>query len=208
MHLHLAKRMATVLSAAVAVTFLAVGPAGATVGVTPSNPVPVSAGQATAPITVSWSGLPTSQASPFGRRVFITQCKKSPGDPTFNFTVDCSNLSEKTLNPEENPAGSGSTSYDAFHGLEPSGDESWGCYAPNETPPAGITAYTTCYIRVTQDAQSNLGDQQFTTLSFALTSAVTPEVGNAVLLPVSAAVAVGAGALVTVRRRRRVGLAA
>jgi len=202
MNLRSLKRSALVVSAAFATTLLAVGPAAATIGVTPSNPVPVSAGQTEVPITVSWSGLPTSPSLPFGRRVFVLQCKKAPSDPTFVYAADCSNLSEMTLNPEQNPAGSGSAPYTAFHGVEPSGDESWGCFAQGETPPAGITAYTTCYLRVTQDAQSNIADVQFTPLTFTVTSAVTPEVGTTVLLPVTAAVVVGGAALVAARRRR------
>jgi hypothetical protein len=207
MNMRMIKRMAALLPAVAATLMVAAGPVGATVDLTPASPVPVEAGATSVPLTVKWSGLPVGD--PNGRRIFITQCKKIPSDPTFVFAIDCSNISEVTLNPDQNVGGHGQTTeFSAFHGTEPTGDESWGCFAPGETPPAGITAITTCYVRVTQDSEQNTSDQQFTPLSFTIAPpAVTPEVSNAILLPVTAAVIIAGAGFGLSRRRRSVAAA-
>jgi hypothetical protein len=104
-------------------------------------------------------------ASSVGHRTFFLQCKKDPADPTFNYAIDCSNLSEITPNPLTDAFGT--TPFQVFRGLEPSGDESWGCYAPGDVAPAGVTKYTDCWIRFTQGTENNTTDQVGVKIHFA-----------------------------------------
>lgn len=186
------KRLIASVAAMMCATFFVAAAAGATVVI--PNPISVSAGQTSVTINV------TAASQPSNKPLLVTQCKKSSADPTFNFGIDCSNLSEIVYN-------SGTPQpleFIAFHGAEPSGDTDWGCFAPGETPPAGITAVTTCYIRVTNNAESNATDQEFTPMTFALTGNPTPEVPVAILLPVAAAAVIGAALFMQRRRTQTV----
>ncbi len=193
------KKTLACLMVSMVVTVLAVGPASAAVTITP-NPVPVTSTDTTKNVTVTYTGLTAPAA---GRRVFVLQCKKPTTDPTFQTGFDCANLSEITLNPED--FGKPIT-FPVFRGPSPDGDADWGCFAPGDPTPAGISAagkLTTCYLRVTADAESNNTDQQSTPFTFTSsgTPAPVPEANLAVLLPITALI-VGGGVLFLQRRRR------
>ena len=185
------KKILAVLAAATTLLVFTGGSAMAATTVSP-NPVPVSSGQLSVNVSVGWT-------QPANKRIFITQCYENSSSPTFDYNVSCSNDSELPINPAN--VTSGTTSFPLFRGQEPTGDIKWGCFAPGDTAPAGITKYTTCYIRVTNDTESNLTDQQFTSFTFSELGAPVPETRYAIALPIVAA-AVAAGALVLQRRRR------
>ena len=114
-------------------------------GILPGSPVSIVGNPGTKSVTAYWNGLGGSTGL-----VFLYQCKKSIADPTFNVAFDCSALSEKLSS-----GANGSKAFPVFRGLEPSGDETWGCYAAGDTVPAGITKNTTCYVRITSGVASN-----------------------------------------------------
>src|SRR6476469_2155192 len=89
---------------------LSVGmPAGAAGVITATpNPIPVSAAQTAANVTVNWSGMPALQP------VYVTQCFKSISDPTCDPFASCSNLSEIVINQSSNANGSGSLPSGAY----------------------------------------------------------------------------------------------
>lgn len=168
-------------------------PASAAVSVTP-NPISVSPGQADASVTINYSGLPAN------KRLFISQCRKPHSDPTFNFLDDCSNLSEVTINPVDNPTGNGSAEFTVFRGEEPSGDVTWGCYADSDTAASGFDKLTTCYLRITADTQSNNIDAQSAAFTFVEDDPVIPEAPLAIALPLLAAALLGGGIFINRRR--------
>jgi hypothetical protein len=123
-----------------------------TINVPSASPVAVSVSgnPGVANVTVNWSGQPANKL------IFVDLCVKSNADATFNAALDCAPLSE--LNINGTASGSGSTTFEVFRGVEPSGDLSWGCFAAGDTAPAGILKATTCYVRVTNTVLSNKND--------------------------------------------------
>jgi PKD repeat protein len=111
-----------------------------------SNPVVIPSNPGTANVKVWWNGQAPSTL------IFVNVCKKSVADPTFNVAVDCGFLQEVT--PNGTTSGSGVTDVEVFRGADP-GEEPWGIFAASDTAPAGVTKYTTGYIRVTNDVRSN-----------------------------------------------------
>jgi hypothetical protein len=192
------KRLAVV--GALAATFLMAVPALAAASTITPNPITIGSSDTTTNVAVNWTGLPAAT------RVFITECFKPTTDPTFDPFASCSNLSELTVNPSDN-AGSGTVQFPVFKGAEPTGDDSWGCFAIGETPPAGIQAFNTCYIRITDTAETNLTDQQSIPFTFDVSGGTVtpppsvPESSLPIALPLLGVAAAGA-TLVAMRRRR------
>jgi hypothetical protein len=108
--------------------------------------VSVGADQGSATIQVAWSG-----AVP-GQLVIISICKRSIGDAAFRASWDCSMIGRLDVNGTGD--GAGSSPLEVFRGQDPTG-ERWGCYAPDDTPPAGVEKHTTCFVRVTDTVVSN-----------------------------------------------------
>ena len=160
--------------------------------VTP-NPVPVSPGQTTVTVDVGWT-------QPANQRLYFYECFEDASSPTFNYVTSCSNDSELVVNPSA--ASSGTISFNLFRGQEPTGDILWGCFAPGDTVPAGITKHETCYVRVTNLQPSNTTDQQFQAFTFTPLGAPVPEVPYAVLLPIAALAVLGGGLLLQRRRHQ------
>ena len=169
-------------------------PAGAsTVTVTP-NPITVTPDQTTANVTASWTGLTANTL------VFLDICKKSITDPTFEASADCGAYSQ--LNPNGNASGANSTTLEVFRGQDPAG-ESWGCFAAGDTAPAGVTKYTTCYVRVTDNNMFNNDLDSETAFTFSVSSGDVPEAPLTILLPVVGTLA-ALGGFVLIRRRQTV----
>ncbi len=187
------KKYLVIVGALVSAFFMAAPALAATTVSIDQNPVPIPTSGTNTTVNVSWTGLPA------GTRVFITQCFKPVSDPTFDPFASCSNLSEVTVNPSDNP-GSGTTSFPVFYGPEPSGDDSWGCFGAGDTAPSGIAKNTTCYIRVTDNAETNLTDQQSVAFTFGPSTPV-PESHLPIALPL-VGVAVAGASLEVMRRRR------
>jgi hypothetical protein len=158
----------------------------------PENPIPVSSGQDTVTVSISYSVTA-------GHALFFDQCKKIATDPTFNFASDCSTLTQYQLNPADN-TGSGTLDFSVFRGDEPAGGP-WGCYAPGDTPKAGRTNFSTCYLRVTLDTPANNGQAQDVAFTFTTQGAPVPESPLTIALPFVAAAVIGAAYL---WRRRRI----
>ena len=172
--------------------------AGATVSI-PENPVPVSAGQTSLSVNVTYSGTPAS--SP----LFLNQCKKDPADPTFSFSFDCS--LGTNINPAANPTGSGSTTFPLFRGDEPSGDKTWGCYAAGDTPSPDYEVYDTCCIRIAPGEIANNSQAQAVAFTYVVQGAPIPEAPLVVLLPLVAGAVLGGAYLFSRRRSAHAGLA-
>ena len=170
-------------------------PAGAasTTNVTP-NPVTVTPDQTTANVTVNWTGLASKTL------VFVDVCKKSIADPTFDVSADCGAYSGIT--PNGNLSGSNSAVLEVFRGQDPAG-ESWGCFAAGDTAPAGVTKYTTCYVRVTDNVVSNNDSDSEQAFTFSVSSGAIPEAPLTILLPVVGTLA-ALGGIVLIRRRQTV----
>ena len=193
----LRKLMASVGATAAVLALSAIPASAAGTGTISPNPVAVTGGQTSATVTVNWSGLQNP-----GHTLFITQCKKIESDPTFDFAADCSNLSEVPVNASANPGGAASKSFSVFRGENPDGDSGWGCYATGDTIPAGITSYTNCFVRVTEDAESNTSTDFSIPFTFeASTGGNLPETSTAVLLPITAGGVLIAGWFLQRRRR-------
>jgi hypothetical protein len=189
----LGKPFAALLGGIVAVVmFGSVASASVTI---PQNPIPISSGASSVTVNVNYSGLTPNTA------IFVHQCKKIPSDPTFDFTKDCSIISQFQINPASN-TGSGSLQYTLFRGDEPSGDQPWGCYAPGDTPTTGYTNFSTCYIRITTDSAANNAQAQGLAFTFTVQGAPVPESPLTIALPLVGASVIGA-AFVMNRRRRK-----
>jgi hypothetical protein len=167
----------------------------------PENPVPISSGASSVTVTISYSNVPAGEA------LYFEQCSKNPSDPTFDFSKDCSALTQWQVNPASN-TGSGTLDFSLFRGDEPSGDQSWGCYAAGDTPSAGHTKFTTCYIRVVPDTPSNNAQAQGLAFTFTLQGAPVPESPLTIALPFVAASVIGAAFVMNRRRNRRAPLPA
>jgi hypothetical protein len=183
--------LGTVLTAAM----LLGGVAGATVSI-PENPVPVSTGAKTAPVTVSYSGLPANQP------LYVLQCDIDPATAGFVYARECATTTQVGVNPQSNTTGSGTIDFTLFRGDEPSGDNPWGCYAPNDTASPGYQKLTSCWIRVTDGNPANNTDAQSVKFSFVEQGAPVPEAPTLIILPFLAGGAIGAAWLFN---RRRVG---
>ncbi len=184
-------RIAAFVAASFGTLVLMMGPASAAAPVITPNPIQVTTGQNK--VTVDVTFTPTT------KRIFVLQCFADGSDPNFDYASKCSNLSEYTQNVDQNP--SGKFKFDVFRGPEPSGDETWGCFAAADPAPLGITKNTTCYLRLTTESEGNTTDQVFTPFTFAVSNPVIPEVPLAVMLPILA-LAVFGGGLYLQRRRR------
>ena len=184
------KKLLGMLTAAFLATMMFAGAAGASVVVTP-NPIPVADNQSAVTTTVNFAQPPANQYT------FISQCKLDPADANFDATVDCSNYTTIQLNP--NPT-SLTYQFSVFRGVEPSGDQTWGCFKPGETVPAGITGYTQCWIRVAYNTVTNNGNDEFTPFTF--TGAPIPEAPVVLLLPVFAILVLGGGVFMQRRRNQ------
>lgn len=125
------------------------------------TPIPVTKDATSVAVNLCFN-----QASSRGKRTFALQCRSDPTAPEFDAGLQCSNLSEVTWNSVE--SNTANVSFPVFHGREPSGDSSWGCFAPGEKPPAGVTAVPTCFIRFTNDSESNTADVLSVPIEFAL----------------------------------------
>jgi hypothetical protein len=106
-----------------------------------------------------------NSAASVGKRTFAYECKKNPSDPTFAVFSDCSALTELTWNSSTSQTGE--HQFQLFRGAEPSGDSLWGCVKAGDTLPAGYTAYTTCYVRFTDDTPGNNTDQLSVPFTFS-----------------------------------------
>ena len=189
--------MASVGATAAVLALSAIPASAAGTGTISPNPVAVTGGQPSATVTVNWSGLQNP-----GHKLFITQCKKIESDPTFDYANDCSNLSEILVNASANPGGAASKAFSVFRGENPDGDSGWGCFASGDTIPAGVTSFTTCYVRVTEDAESNTSTDFSIPFTFdASTGGNLPESSTAILLPVTAGGVLAAAWLLQRRRR-------
>ena len=178
------------LLGAVCLSFAAPAGAAGTVSVTP-NPVPFTTNQTDATVSVSWTGQQASQL------LYIDVCKKSITDATFNVALDCSALSE--LNPNGTASGNGTTDLGVFRGQNPDGD-AWGCFAAGDTAPAGVTKYTTCYVRVTSGSVFNKDYAAEKAFTLTVAGDVVPEAPLGILIPAVGAIVV-AGAFFMLRRR-------
>jgi len=185
--------MGIALVVGVAVGFTSAAGAATTTNVTP-NPVTVAPDQTTANVTVNWTGATTRTL------MFLDVCKKSITDASFDFALDCGAFSGTT--PNGTVSGSGSSVLEVFRGQDPAG-EAWGCYAPDDTAPAGVTKYTTCYVRVTDNVQSNNDNDSQQAFTFVESSGAIPEAPLTVLLPVVGLLA-AMGGFVLVRRNQTV----
>lgn len=141
-----------------------VAPVGAVGSLTLSqSTVPVAAGSYT-PLRVNWIGQPANTP------LFLIVCIKASADPTFNVAGDCSSLSEVTANGTGD--GSGSAEIPVFRGVEPSGDNAWGCFADGDAVPPGIVRAPTCYVRLTNNVVLNNDDA--VEVAFTVTGAGDP----------------------------------
>jgi hypothetical protein len=186
------RKLLGTLCAAVLVTTIFAGAAGAAVVVTP-NPIEVSPAQNNVTVPVAFAAPPVNQAT------FVSQCKKDPADPTFSAILDCSNLSGIIINPNPTVL---TLQFDVFRGQEQSGDELWGCFAQGDTVPAGIVPFYTCWIRVAYNAVANNGNDEFTPFTFNVTAGVVPEAPIAILLPLFGALVIGGGVFLQRRRHQ------
>ena len=154
------------VSVCVAVVLVGVSTVSAetSVNVTP-NPVSVTAEQSTALVQIAWNGLEPRQL------VFVDICRKSIGDSSFSVAEDCGAYS--SLNPNGTATGAGDIAVEVFRGQDPAG-ELWGCYAEGDTAPAGVVAYTTCFVRVTHTVASNLDSDSETPIRFVGSPRVDP----------------------------------
>lgn len=185
------KRATAVTASVIGTLIMLMGPAGAATTISP-NPVSVTTAQKDVTVSVGWT-------QPTNKRLFFLQCYADASDPLFDYAAKCSNLSEITTNPVA--ATSGTLQFKLFRGAEPSGDETWGCFAQSDTPPAGITTKaTTCFVRVTNDNENNTTDQQFAPFTFVVSNPVIPETPLAVMIPLVALAVIGGG--LHLQRRR------
>jgi hypothetical protein len=148
------------------------GPGGSTTTTaavpTTTTAVPTTTTWPTADVTVAPSVASVSTNPGFGfvkvywnnqkpnQLIYVDICARPSASPGFSTGLDCAPLSE--LNVNGSPSGKGVADLLVFRGAEPSGDLSWGCFAPGDVAPAGILKLTTCYVRVTNGSLSNSAD--------------------------------------------------
>ncbi|CAB4543068.1 unannotated protein [freshwater metagenome] len=169
-------------------------PASASTTTVTPNPVTVTPNQTTANVTVNWTGLAANTL------VFVDVCKKSITDASFDVASDCGAYSGIT--PNGNGSGTNSAVLEVFRGQDPAG-ESWGCFAAGDTAPAGVTKYTTCYVRVTDNSVLNNDSDSEQAFTFSVSSGDVPEAPLTILLPVVGTLA-ALGGFVLIRRRQTV----
>ena len=154
------------------------------------------------PTTITFHGLAARQ---YG---FISQCRKTDADPTFNYAIDCSSYNATQFQADS--TGTGTGNFNLFVGIETINAE-WGCGVaatandPNFDPSAPAIGYSTCYIRVAPDTQSNTASDFFQPIAF-VPPAQTPEVPLNVLLPLGGAAVLG-GAYMVSRKRQMANVA-
>ena len=129
------------------------------------NPVTVDEHASSATVQVEWAGLVP------GQLVFVDVCWRSIGEAAFDPALDCGQYSQVLANGTA--SGAGTAQLELFRGQDPAG-EAWGCYAPDDTPPAGVIAHTTCYVRVTDSVVSNLDGDSEVAISFSGPGRVDP----------------------------------
>lgn len=178
---------------AVGVAGAVAAPAGAlsNPSVTP-NPITVAPDQTVATIHVEWTGATPQQL------IYIDICKKTIADPSFSASRDCAPVGGATQNGSAD--GSGSYELEIFRGQDPA-ESGWGCFAPEDTAPAGVTKYTTCYIRTTENNLFNNDADTQTPFTFIKSAGDVPEAPLTILLPVVGTLA-ALGGFVLVRRRQ------
>lgn len=193
------RNAAVVLGFFVALVACAAPPAAAlgTITVDPM-PIPVTADQTSATVTVSWTGQPANTP------IFMKVCGKSKDDPTFRNGIDCAMMTEVVSNGTA--TGSGSFQLDVFRGPDPSGDFDFGCYAPGDTVVDGYENRG-CWIYLTNNTTMNNADAVELPLEFVSSGGEIPEAPIAILLPVTAAI-VAAGGFMFMRQRQQAGSAA
>lgn len=192
-------RLAAMLGLMTLLGLAVAAPSGAagSASVTP-NPIPVSAGQKLATVTVNYN---------FGAKntaVFYDVCKKKSSDPTFDYTLDCDRGVANAANGSANGSGTyqleiavGDSNGSVFFGDE---IDKWGCYPQGFTPSAGFASASQCYIRVTQESVKNNTDAIDMPYTFAVGGSDIPEVPVVVLPVLVGSVLVG-GFLIINRRR-------
>lgn len=128
------------------------------------NPIPVGTIPAAGFLMKTIETCFNSAAS-IDKPTYIYQCYRGGADPLFDPISSCSNLSEFRSNPNASPTQT--NPYTVFYGTETTGDESWGCFKPGDTAPAGITKYTTCYLRFVPNQVLNTTDHLFVPITFS-----------------------------------------
>jgi len=174
-------RLKTLVGAAISCAAIAISvlPAAAvgTVTVTPNSNL--IDGQA---VTVTWSG--------FTNPVFIAQCSKSITDRTFVPEQDCD---FDTNGGVVGGPTSGTATVNIFKGDRPL--LGWACGSSD----TGLPVSNPCFIRVTDIGNTVLTNQIEAQITYAA-GPVVPEVPYAVLLPMGAIAALGAGYFLNRRR--------
>lgn len=193
-------RLAALLGVMTLLGIAVAAPSGAagTATVAP-NPIPVSAGQEYATVTVDYDfGGPNTA-------VFLDVCKKLSSDPTFDYTLDCDSGVANATNG--NASGSGEYQLEIAVGdsygsrlFGPDATNQWGCYPQGFTPSAGFQAISQCYIRVTQGDVFNNTDAAHVPISFSVGGNDIPEVPVVVMPVLLGAVLVGGYLLINRRR--------
>ncbi len=192
-------RLAALLGVMTLLGIAVAAPGGAAVTASfAPNPIPVSPGQKTADIQVTYD---------FGAKntaVFFDVCKKLTSDPTFDYTIDCDRGTALGANGSDNGKGSepmeialGDSMGSIFFGDEL---DKWGCYPEGFTPSPGFEKATQCYIRVTQETKFNNTDAKDIPISYKVGGTDIPEVPVVVLPVLIGAVLVGG--YMAINRRR------
>jgi hypothetical protein len=148
-------------------------------------------------VSLTFSGYPASQL------MFAVQCNNNTtNNPNLDITRDCDPLS---LNSEFHSDANGAGVIDdfgVFTGKPTQPNLPWVCQAASDPVPPGFTAYSTCYIRLTDNQNNNNTDAVFKPITFKpTTTPPVPEAPYTVLLPLGAAAVLG-GAYFVVRNRR------
>jgi hypothetical protein len=196
------KRLAAAVGAVLLVGSVATSAFAASTINPTTVPADAAPGDASLNITVTSTGL----TNVFGTTVFYQQCWRSlaapfPGAPAFNATSDCSSFNQLIGNIDA--SGNASTVFTVFNGNEfLQGD--WACGPGTASNPSTApTISQTCYIRIIPGDPSNVAQQEFAQFTYA-PGAEIPEVPLNVLLPISAAVILGAGFLVARKRHNQI----
>jgi hypothetical protein len=147
--------------------------------------------------TLTYSGYPA------GQLMYALQCdNNTTNNPNLDITRDCDPLSLNTDSTSD-ANGSGSIDFSVFVGKPLQPNLKWVCQAASDpVPPGGFTAFSTCYIRLTDNQATNVTDAVFQPITFKpTTTPPVPEAPFTVLLPLGALVVLG-GAYFVVRNRR------